>query len=74
MLCSLSPGEPGLLVCEITPRTPFSGYVGDLQQTEKKRLHNVLRSGDLYFNTGDMMRVDEENFIYFHDRVGDTFR
>ncbi|KAM9352341.1 long-chain fatty acid transport protein 2-like [Symphorus nematophorus] len=67
-------GEPGLLVCKISPDMPFLGYVGDLQQTEKKRLHDVHKKGDMYFNTGDLLTVDEDNFIYFTDRVGDTFR
>ncbi|KAF3688702.1 Very long-chain acyl-CoA synthetase [Channa argus] len=67
-------GEPGLLVTEITLRTPFPGYLGDLQQTEKKMLHNVFKKGDLYVNTGDQLRVDIDNFVYFQDRVGDTFR
>ncbi|XP_070686223.1 long-chain fatty acid transport protein 2-like [Pempheris klunzingeri] len=67
-------GEPGLLVCAISVNTPFSGYARDLQQTEKKRLHNVHKKGDVYFNSGDLLRVDEDNFMYFHDRVGDTFR
>uniref|UniRef100_UPI0037E88A65 long-chain fatty acid transport protein 2-like n=1 Tax=Semicossyphus pulcher TaxID=241346 RepID=UPI0037E88A65 len=66
-------GEPGLLVSEITIRTPFSGYAGDMQQTEKKRLHNVFKTGDMFFNTGDLLRI-EDDFIYFQDRVGDTFR
>ncbi|XP_060891606.1 long-chain fatty acid transport protein 2-like [Labrus mixtus] len=69
-----SRGEPGLLVSEITMKTPFTGYAGDVQQTENKRLHNVFRTGDMYFNTGDLLRVDEDNFVYFQDRVGDTFR
>ncbi|XP_035013541.1 very long-chain acyl-CoA synthetase [Hippoglossus stenolepis] len=67
-------GEPGLLVSEISVRTPFFGYARDLQQTEKKKLHDVFKKGDVYFNTGDLLRVDEDDFIYFHDRVGDTFR
>eukprot|EP00064_Thunnus_orientalis_P014001 superscaffoldBa00002368_g14042 len=67
-------GEPGLLVSEISVRAPFSGYARDLQQTEKKRLHNVLKTGDVYFNTGDLVLIDKDNFIYFQDRVGDTFR
>uniref|UniRef100_A0A3B4VG92 long-chain-fatty-acid--CoA ligase n=1 Tax=Seriola dumerili TaxID=41447 RepID=A0A3B4VG92_SERDU len=67
-------GEPGLLVSEISARAPFSGYVRDLQQTEKKKLHNVFKKGDVYLNTGDLMRIDEDHFIYFQDRVGDTFR
>ncbi|XP_053175783.1 long-chain fatty acid transport protein 2-like isoform X2 [Scomber japonicus] len=67
-------GEPGLLVSEISVRAPFSGYTRDLQQTEKKRLHDVLKKGDLYFNTGDLVLIDKDDFIYFQDRVGDTFR
>lgn len=59
---------------EITAKAPFIGYVRDLNQTEKKKLHNVFKKGDLYFNTGDLLRIDEDNFMYFHDRVGDTFR
>uniref|UniRef100_A0A2K6S9N5 long-chain-fatty-acid--CoA ligase n=1 Tax=Saimiri boliviensis boliviensis TaxID=39432 RepID=A0A2K6S9N5_SAIBB len=67
-------GEVGLLVCKITQLTPFSGYAGGKAQTEKKKLRDVFKKGDLYFNSGDLLMVDRENFIYFHDRVGDTFR
>uniref|UniRef100_A0A3B3VG87 Long-chain-fatty-acid--CoA ligase n=1 Tax=Poecilia latipinna TaxID=48699 RepID=A0A3B3VG87_9TELE len=66
--------ETGLLVGEITRRSPFVGYAGNKQQTEKKRLYDVMKKGDLYFNTGDLLRFDHEKFIYFQDRVGDTFR
>ncbi|XP_054475176.1 long-chain fatty acid transport protein 2-like [Anoplopoma fimbria] len=67
-------GEPGLLVSKISNRAPFLGYLRDLQQTEKKRLHDVLKKGDLYFNTGDLLSIDEDHFFHFQDRVGDTFR
>ncbi|XP_069339964.1 long-chain fatty acid transport protein 2 isoform X2 [Eulemur rufifrons] len=67
-------GEVGLLVCKITQFTPFSGYAGGKTQTEKKKLRDVFKKGDLYFNSGDLLMIDRENFIYFHDRVGDTFR
>uniref|UniRef100_A0A2K6L8K1 long-chain-fatty-acid--CoA ligase n=2 Tax=Rhinopithecus TaxID=542827 RepID=A0A2K6L8K1_RHIBE len=67
-------GEVGLLVCKITQLTPFSGYAGAKAQTEKKKLRDVFKKGDLYFNSGDLLMVDRENFIYFHDRIGDTFR
>lgn len=67
-------GEMGLLVGKITHRSPFVGYAGNKQQTEKKRLSDVLVKGDLYFNTGDLLRFDKDNFVYFQDRVGDTFR
>ncbi|KAI1904154.1 hypothetical protein AGOR_G00002760 [Albula goreensis] len=67
-------GETGLLVSRITKTAPFSGYMGNLQQTEKKKLRDVFQKGDVYFNTGDLLRMDQDNFIYFQDRVGDTFR
>ncbi|XP_041795090.1 very long-chain acyl-CoA synthetase-like [Chelmon rostratus] len=67
-------GETGLLVGRVTQRSPFIGYAGNQQQTEKKRLRDVLKKGDLYFNTGDLLRFDHQNFVYFQDRVGDTFR
>ncbi len=65
--------EPGELVAEITERTPFNGYK-DSTATNKKVLTNVFRKGDRYFLSGDMMRKDEEGFLYFCDRMGDTFR
>ncbi|KAM4744308.1 long-chain fatty acid transport protein 2 [Anableps anableps] len=74
-LCAeASKGETGLLVSKITDIAPFVGYAQNEEQTERKKLRNVLKKGDLYFNTGDLMRIDKDNFIYFQDRVGDTFR
>ncbi|XP_043838021.1 very long-chain acyl-CoA synthetase isoform X1 [Dromiciops gliroides] len=67
-------GEVGLLICKITQLTPFSGYAGGKAQTEKKKLRDVFKKGDIYFNSGDLLLIDHENFIYFHDRIGDTFR
>ena len=58
----------------ITKISPFNGYAGNQQQTDKKRLSNVLKQGDLYFNSGDLLRIDHQGFVYFQDRVGDTFR
>ncbi|XP_033972039.1 very long-chain acyl-CoA synthetase isoform X2 [Trematomus bernacchii] len=74
-LCVEAPkGETGLLVSKITDIAPFVGYAQNEDQTERKKLRNVLKKGDLYFNSGDLMRIDNDNFIYFQDRVGDTFR
>ncbi|XP_062947780.1 long-chain fatty acid transport protein 2 isoform X2 [Cynocephalus volans] len=67
-------GEVGLLICRITQFTPFTGYAGGKTQTEKKKMRDVFKKGDLYYNSGDLLVIDHENFIYFHDRVGDTFR
>ncbi|KAM6426113.1 long-chain fatty acid transport protein 2 [Liasis olivaceus] len=67
-------GEVGLLVCKITRLAPFSGYAGSKSLTEKKKLRDVFQKDDVYFNSGDLLMIDRDNFVYFHDRVGDTFR
>ncbi|XP_061445076.1 long-chain fatty acid transport protein 5 isoform X2 [Rhineura floridana] len=67
-------GETGLLVAKITKNTPFNGYAGDCQKTQKKILRDVLMKGDCYFNSGDLLMQDHQGFLYFQDRIGDTFR
>ncbi|NWV66332.1 S27A2 synthetase, partial [Malurus elegans] len=68
------PGQTGLLVVKITKATPFHGYAGDAAKTERKILRNVRAKGDAFFNSGDLLTTDRHGFIYFQDRVGDTFR
>ncbi|XP_036705310.1 long-chain fatty acid transport protein 6 [Balaenoptera musculus] len=73
--CSLvKKGEPGLLISPVNAKNPFFGYAGNKKHTEKKLLCDVFKKGDVYFNTGDLMVQDQENFLYFWDRIGDTFR
>lgn len=67
-------GEPGLLISQVNKKNPFFGYAGSKKHTEKKLLRNVFKKGDVYFNTGDLMVQDQEDFLYFWDRIGDTFR
>ncbi|XP_074787696.1 long-chain fatty acid transport protein 6 isoform X2 [Athene noctua] len=67
-------GEVGLLISKVNAKNPFFGYAGNKRHTEKKLLCEVFKKGDLYFNTGDLMVQDHENFLYFWDRIGDTFR
>ncbi|KAM9294592.1 long-chain fatty acid transport protein 3 [Gastrophryne carolinensis] len=67
-------GETGLLIAPVTQLSPFLGYVGSREMTEKKLLRDVFRKGDCYFNTGDLMMQDSLGFVYFRDRTGDTFR
>ncbi|XP_066273630.1 long-chain fatty acid transport protein 2-like [Branchiostoma lanceolatum] len=67
-------GEPGLLICPISKAVPFQGYKGDKELTEKKVLRDVFKKGDMYFDTGDLMKVDKDFHVYFVDRLGDTFR
>jgi fatty-acyl-CoA synthase len=56
-----------------SPGSPFEGYTDD-DDTERKILRNVFEPGDAWFRTGDLMRIDEQGFYYFVDRVGDTYR
>uniref|UniRef100_A0A3Q3XLK3 Long-chain-fatty-acid--CoA ligase n=1 Tax=Mola mola TaxID=94237 RepID=A0A3Q3XLK3_MOLML len=67
-------GETGLLLSKVSTISPFFGYAGSKQLTEKKLMTNVFMKGDAYFNTGDLMAEEPEGFICFRDRVGDTFR
>ena len=59
---------------EIKKEYEFDGYKGDKSQTGKKILHNVKKMGDKYFHSGDLFTFDKDYFLYFADRIGDTFR
>jgi len=68
--------EVGEFVGMINPTDPtqrFDGY-SDSEETEKKILMNVLKVGDKCFRSGDLMTKDEYGYVYFVDRIGDTFR
>ena len=49
-------------------------YKAGSDATEKKLLHDVFVPGDCYLNYGDALIQDKEYFLYFYDRLGDTFR
>lgn len=66
-------GEVGLLIGEITEKTPFHGYT-DPDKTNSCILRNVFKQGDSWFNTGDLMRNMGYRHAQFVDRIGDTFR
>jgi solute carrier family 27 fatty acid transporter 1/4 len=76
-LCVLcKPGEPGEFIGKIVKNHPsrgFDGYV-DKKATEKKIVHDVMSKGDMWFRSGDLLTMDELGWMYFVDRMGDTFR
>ena len=76
-LCVLcKPGEPGEFIGKIVkghPSRQFDGYV-DKKATEKKIAHDVMSKGDMWFRSGDLLTMDEFGWMYFVDRMGDTFR
>lgn len=51
----------------------FSGYT-DAAATEKKILRDVFQPGDAWYRTGDLLVRDDEDYYYFVDRIGDTYR
>ncbi|XP_030698077.1 long-chain fatty acid transport protein 3 isoform X1 [Globicephala melas] len=74
-LCvATSPGEPGLLVAPVNQQSPFLGYAGGPELARGKLLKDVFQPGDVFFNTGDLLVCDDQGFLRFHDRTGDTFR
>jgi fatty-acyl-CoA synthase len=68
------PGEALGLVPEGEGRSgQFEGYT-DGVASSKKILRDVLKPGDTWYRTGDLMRRDARGFYYFVDRLGDTYR
>jgi fatty-acyl-CoA synthase len=72
------PGETGEAIAKINfdPKVGagrFEGYTS-AEATEKKILRDVFQPGDAWWTSGDLMREDDEGFIWFIDRIGDTFR
>ncbi|MEL7108299.1 MAG: long-chain-acyl-CoA synthetase [Pseudomonadota bacterium] len=69
------PSEPGEAIGKVgeETRTRFEGY-NDEAATKKKILRDVFEEGDMWFRTGDLMSKDELGYVYFVDRIGDTFR
>jgi len=66
-------GEAVGLISEQERAGRFEGYA-DPEASAKKVLRNVLKAGDAWYRTGDLMRRDAQGFYYFVDRVGETFR
>ena len=67
------PGEALGRIGRDNPGARFDGYT-DARASEKKVLRDVLKPGDAWFRTGDLMRKDAKGYFYFVDRIGDTFR
>lgn len=68
--------EPGELLSRIDQSDEFRQFHGynDRKASETKKISNVFKQGDTYYRSGDILRMDEEGYLYFCDRTGDTFR
>ncbi|XP_027388685.1 long-chain fatty acid transport protein 3 isoform X2 [Bos indicus x Bos taurus] len=49
-------------------------YKGSQFGTPRGTVWPRLQPGDVFFNTGDLLVCDNQGFLRFHDRTGDTFR
>ncbi|OAP62208.1 hypothetical protein AYL99_04411 [Fonsecaea erecta] len=70
-------GEPGELLYSVDPAdigAKFQGYFGNKEATNSKILRDVLKKGDAWFRSGDVIKLDSEGRTWFMDRIGDTFR
>lgn len=70
-------GEPGEFLFRLNARNThggFQGYVGNGKATSDKLAFNVFRKGDAWARSGDLLKIDNQNCVYFVDRLGDTFR
>lgn len=77
-LCTRVPrGHPGELLYAVDPadiEAKYQGYFGNKTATESKIMRDVIKKGDAYFRTGDVVRWDKDGRLWFSDRIGDTFR
>lgn len=72
-LIPVKKGETGLLISEISDKSVFDGYVNN-KKNEDKILRHVFKTGDLWFNSGDLLQDIGYRHARFIDRIGDTFR
>lgn len=65
-----------MFISKIRINDPFSDLPGytDGNTTQKKIVRDVFHKGDSYFLSGDILSMDELGYLYFKDRIGDTFR
>jgi acyl-CoA synthetase (AMP-forming)/AMP-acid ligase II len=69
--------EPGEVLHKIDPLlkvASFKGYFKNEEASEKRWLRGAFQPDDLWFRSGDVMRVDADGRVFFVDRLGDTFR
>ncbi|MFX0134710.1 MAG: long-chain-acyl-CoA synthetase [Candidatus Hodarchaeota archaeon] len=66
-------GEAGLVLMKMEHEYVFAGYT-NREANKKKLIHDAFKKGDLWYNTGDMLRNIGYKHAQFVDRLGDTFR
>jgi len=68
------PGEFLFVIKANNVSADFQGYAGNKAASDEKLVFDLFKKGDAYVRTGDLLKIDADNCIYFVDRLGDTFR
>ena len=66
-------GGTGLMLAEVSEKYAFDGYTNPAE-SEKKLIRNAFVDGDVWFNSGDLLKDMGFRHAQFVDRLGDTFR
>ncbi|KAI8147283.1 hypothetical protein BJV82DRAFT_648107 [Fennellomyces sp. T-0311] len=69
--------EPGEMLIGMKAqggRARFDGYYKNKSATSKKIIQHALKKDDIYFRTGDLLKMNSDGMYFFLDRLGDTFR
>jgi solute carrier family 27 fatty acid transporter 1/4 len=69
-------GEKGLLIGMIgkVATEQYNGYANNTEASARKIVENVFAKGQRAFNSGDLMLCDWLGYMFFCDRLGDTYR
>jgi solute carrier family 27 fatty acid transporter 1/4 len=68
--------EKGLLIGIIGKNSisAYNGYANNAKESGKKIIEAPFQKGQRAFNSGDLMMYDAFGYMYFCDRLGDTYR
>ncbi|GAB7355843.1 hypothetical protein MBLNU459_g6505t1 [Dothideomycetes sp. NU459] len=70
-------GQSGEMMNQLDPANiadKYVGYFNNAKASNSKILRDVLKKGDAWYRTGDLLRSDSEGRLFFVDRIGDTYR
>ena len=73
----LPSGQTGELLLRLDAKDIADKYVGYFKNEKasaKKIMRDVLKKGDAWYRTGDVVMLDNDGMLWFSDRIGDTFR
>lgn len=71
------PDEIGELIAEVLSGNSGAGYFEGYtcaKATEAKLSRGLFQPADAWVRSGDLVRIDADGYVWFVDRVGDTFR